>query len=177
MRELRIYKPKSGKDGAAASFQISLKKDEFKTKDGRTIEKKVPWLFLNLAKQGADKGGNNTFGWDAEDKICVILSELDAAKFLLVLFGIEKGLGQKDANGKYKGLFHDPNKNENAKEDTKGMNKVIHFNKNDNGGYSLSVSVKQGENRNEIRVPLDAAEGTLLRVYLNGFIEKYYLGD
>lgn len=176
MRELRFYKPNSKKQGAAASFQISIKEEEFTNKEGKTFKKKVPMLFLNLAKQGPDReDGNNSFLWD-KDGICVILSDLDAAKFLVVLFGQEKGLGQKDSDGKYKGLFHDPNKNV-AKEDTKGMNKVIHFNKNDNGTYSLSVSVKQGENRNMIQVPVDLAEGTQLRVFLNGFIEKYYLGD
>ena len=160
MRELRIYKPTKGKSGTAASFQLTVKG-----------EYKEPMVFLTLARQGADDDkGNNSFGWkDKENSVVVKLTELDAAKILLVLFGITKDLGEK-------GAYHDPSKS-GTSEANQGMSKIIQFKKLDTGGYSLSISAKQGEVRNAIQVSVDQAEAILIKTFLNGFIEKYYLGD
>ena len=160
MRDLRIYKPKKDKTGTAASFQLTAKG-----------QYKEPMVFLTLARQGVDdENGNNSFHWkDKENSIVVKLTELDAAKILLVLFGLAKDLGEK-------GAYHDPSKS-GTSEANQGMSKIIQFKKLDNGGYSLSISAKRGEVRNAIQVGVDQAEAILLKTFLNGFIEKYYLGD
>ena len=167
MRELRIYKPTKTKQGTAASFQLTVKG-----------EYKEPMVFLTLARQGADDDkGNNSFGWkDEANRVVVKLTELDAAKILLVLFGMAGGLGEKISEGKYKGLYHDPSKSGTA-ESNQGMSKVVQFTKLDNGGYSLGISAKQGDDRNALQVSVDQAEAILIKTFLNGFIEKYYLGD
>lgn len=157
MRELRLYKPNKSKQGSAASFQLA-QKGKFKEL----------MIFLTLARQGADDDkGNNSFGWkDKANSITVKISELDAAKMLTVLFGMETKLS----------LFHDSSKSGTA-EVNQGMNRVVNFNKNDNGGYYLSVSSKQGEVQNKIQVSVGNDEAIQLKIFLSAFIERYYLGD
>lgn len=164
MRELRVYKPTKSKSGSAASFQLTVKG-----------EYKEPMVFLTLAKQGPDDDkGNNGFLWkDKDNAVTAKLSELDAAKMLLVLLG-----QQKEAK-----LFHDPSKS-GTSEANQGASKVVNLlagNKKEDGTIDvnkyLSVSLKQGEKLIKIQVTLSQEEQVLLRIFLQGFIEKYYLGD
>lgn len=166
MRELRVYKPNKSKGGAGAKFQITTKEKEGKDKK----KYKEVMMFLTLAKQGPDnQRGDNSFFWDdKEQSLTVKLSELDAAKMLTVLFGMEKSLGGG------KGLFHSPEK---ASESTtnQGKSQVIHLTKNeDKSGYYLSVSMKQGEKELKIGLGVDSAEGVLLKEFLGLFIKQYY---
>lgn len=161
MRELRVYKPKKDKTGTAASFQLTEKG-----------QYKEPMVFLTLARQGADdEKGNNSFAWkDRDQAITAKLSELDAAKMLLVLLGM-----QNEAK-----LFHDPSKS-GTSEANQGASKVVNLFKgtteqSDTNRY-LSVSFKQGEKLIKLQVTLSQEEQVLLRIFLQGFIEKYYLGD
>lgn len=157
MREFRVYKPTKAKTGSAASFQISEK--------GKYKE---PMVFLTLAKQGPDDDkGNNGFSWkDRENSVTAKLSELDAAKMLLVLLGMED-----EAK-----LFHDPSKSGTG-EANQGASKVVNLIKAENGSKYLSVSLKQGEKLIKIQVTLSKDEQVLLKIFLEGFIRKYYLGD
>lgn len=164
MRELRVYKPTKAKSGSAASFQLAIKG-----------EYKEPMVFLTLARQGEDDDkGNNGFKWkDKDNAVTAKLSELDAAKMLLVLLG-----QQKEAK-----IFHDPSKS-GTSEANQGASKVVNLlagNKKDDGTIDvnkyLSVSLKQGEKLIKIQLTLSQEEQVLLRIFLQGFIEKYYLGD
>lgn len=164
MRELRIYKPTKTRQGSAASFQF-VRKGEYKE----------PMIFLTLARQGEDDDkGNNGFKWkDKDNSVTAKIGELDAAKMLLVLLG-----QQKEAK-----IFHDPSKS-GTSEANQGASKVVNLlagNKKEDGTIDsnkyLSVSLKQGEKLVKIQVTLSQEEQVLLRIFMQGFIERYYLGE
>lgn len=116
MSNYRIYRANNNGDGSASEFQLSFKKDE---------QYNPYLLFLVMAPQGPDNAnGDATFLWK-EKGITVKLGENDIGEIIAVLDGRKDTLGMKGS------LYHQtPN----------GGNKAIVLNRNEKGGFWLSVS-------------------------------------
>lgn len=127
-----IYKPRNGPDfsgGAAAQFQLGS--------DNSCV-------FLELAKQVADKESPRPYDW--EHKMIVKLGQSDIGKLLVFLQG----------GGETLDLFH---KNEKG-------NKVLKFTAQERGFY-LKVSAKEGEGQvDAVNLPITWDEAYLLRLAL-----------
>ncbi len=148
--EFRVYRPNSKNNGVATAFQL------------RTSDEKYDnvLLFMVVAPQtGVDDKGNAKFDW--KGGITVKLGENDIGQLLAVINGKIPAIN----NGK--GLYHKtPN----------GGNKVVVFNRNDNGGYYLKVSGQDKENKlmgNFAHVVNDG-EGEILRILLERTIQLMY---
>lgn len=162
----RLYKGKKTGDGAASSWQLSVKPGRKNANINETN------LFLEIAPQtGRDENDNHTFDWrkyNEEDKrwsaaksVSVKLGLPDIGEFLTVLNGLSKSVG----NGK--GLYHD----------TDRSNTIIYFSKatDKDGvefGYNVRLSHKDKEtsDQNSVSHFISFAEGEVLRTLFNSAI-------
>lgn len=164
-KELRIYKPNNAGKGSALKLQ-QVQKKEYTDKNGKAH---YGWhLFAEFASQiGKDENNNAKFGWrTTEDQntgaILMKISELDAAKLLLVL--------QDEVEESQ--LYHDPNK---AREESSGSKSSNIFKvKRGNNGYTVEVSSQAGKELSKIFIVIAWEEAVLVKEYLRLFIQRFY---
>jgi len=145
----RIYKARKTADGVASQFDFNIK---------------TKLLFLEMASQSQDKDdqGNALFNW--KDKISFKLGISDIGEILCVLVGKQSGVGSmRDA--KYKGLYHQ----------SSGGDSVLYFEKGNNGGYYMKLSVRRdGKDRRQLEQLLTNSEGIILSTLLRNVVEAKY---
>ena len=115
--------------------------------------------FLTVAKQNSDTDVKNA-RFDYNNKIGVKLSEKDMASFVGVLSGKNKEIN------KGKGLYHQ------YKTTTTSIKMKLNDPKY--GGYYISVIRSDGDNKNNVGVPITEDEGIILEIYLKRCIERIF---
>jgi len=162
-KEFRVYKPRSGNQGAALKLQFRIK-----PKQGGIHPEAM--LFLEIAKQIDEVDGNSQFDWASSvdykgDSVTMKLGVPDVGELLLVLSGDKEYVGPKPkgASKIVPGLFH---KNQSG-------NTILKFakQKGDYDGYAAQLSTHKDHS---FRITLTEGEGIVLRVLLEDFIIKHY---
>lgn len=147
-QKIAFWRPNRKGTGAAAILEFDVGRDG------------SPGIFFSMMPQR----GERNFNSDA--KIVSMLGLTDIGEILATISGRQDGCGQRNEDGKFKGLYHQ-SRNE-------GDYSVISFTRGDQGGYFLGLSTRRGSDDFRYHVRLSEGEAEQLAGYFNAILPHFF---